>query len=57
MLDLNTGEPTRPRTSGIGCFGAEDGSVLSALVNLQGPVVPLLLYPKSSSVQVIAVGV
>ena len=24
-VDSNTGEPTRPCTSGIDCFGAEDG--------------------------------
>ena len=46
-VDSNAGEPTRPCTSGIDCFGAEDGTS-------RRQVVPLLLYPKSSSVPVIA---
>ena len=44
-------------TSGIDCFGAENGSVESSTVELRVPVVPLHLYPKSSSIQVIAVRV
>ena len=44
-VDFNVGKPTRLCTSGIDCFGVEDGTVhpsSPALVNLQGPVVLLL---------------
>ena len=42
-IDSNAWEPTRPCTSGIDYFGAEDGtSMESTTVTLQGPVVLLL---------------
>ena len=54
-VDFKAGEPTRPCTTGLDCFGTEDGTSIESSTG--EPVVPLLLYPESSSVQVIAVEV
>ena len=48
-VDSNAGEPTRSCTSGIDCFGAEDGaSVLSALTNFKAQLCCYSCIPRTA---------